>query len=102
MALRVLLVDDNAHFLHAARTLLEREGVTVAAVASSSAEALRQLDEHDPDVALVDIDLGPESGFDLAERLARPPTGEPARAVVLISAYPEQDLRDLIEASPAL
>jgi len=33
MALRVLIVDDSTHFLRAARTLLEREGVHVVAEA---------------------------------------------------------------------
>ena len=39
MALRLLIVDDNAHFLSAARDLLEREGVTVLGVAGTSTEA---------------------------------------------------------------
>jgi hypothetical protein len=64
MALRLLIVDDNAHFLRAARTLLEREGVRVVAVASTSAEAVRLARELRPDVTLLDIDLGNESGFD--------------------------------------
>ena len=34
--MRLLIVDDNAHFLEAARDLLEREGMTVVAVASTS------------------------------------------------------------------
>jgi CheY-like chemotaxis protein len=100
MALRVLIVDDNAHFLAAARDLLEREGMSVVAVASTSVEAIRRAEELRPDVTLVDIDLGEESGFDLARRLAETTSGE-CSPVILISAYPEQDLVDLIDASPA-
>jgi DNA-binding NarL/FixJ family response regulator len=99
--MRVLIVDDNAHFLGAARDLLEREGMTVVAVASTSAEALRRSDEFRPDVTLVDIDLGNESGFDLARQLADATSGERSR-VILISAYPEQDLVELIDDSPAI
>src|SRR4051812_3283172 len=33
MALHALIVDDNADFLQAARTLLERDGITVRGVA---------------------------------------------------------------------
>ena len=40
MALRVLIVDDNARFLEAARDLLDREGMTVVGVASTSVDAL--------------------------------------------------------------
>ena len=70
MALRSLIVDDNARFLAAARALLEREGVAVVGVASSCAEAVQLAESSSPDVALVDIDLGEESGFDVAQRLA--------------------------------
>jgi DNA-binding NarL/FixJ family response regulator len=101
MALRLLIVDDNAHFLHAARTLLEREGMRVVAVASTSADAIRYAGELQPDVTLVDIDLGAESGFDLARRLTDAGSAIAGR-VVLISAYPESDLRDIIDASPAI
>ena len=71
MPLRCLLVDDNEAFLEAASVLLEREGLTVVGVASSIAEALRQARALRPDVILVDIGLGDESGFDLARLLAR-------------------------------
>jgi CheY-like chemotaxis protein len=99
MALRALIVDDSARFLEAARELLEREGITVAGIASSSAEALERARELRPDVALVDIDLGAESGFDLARLFAEAPNPPP---VILISTRSEDDLVELIEASPAL
>jgi len=37
---RCLIVDDNESFLEAVRVLLEREGMSVAAVASTYADAL--------------------------------------------------------------
>ncbi len=101
MSLRLLIVDDNRQFLDAARDLLEREGMTVVAVASTSSEALERVDALRPDVTLVDIDLGEESGFDLARQLRHAAGADPP-PVVLISTYAEQDLRDLIEASPAV
>jgi CheY-like chemotaxis protein len=100
MAVRALIVDDNAEFLGAARSLLEREGIAVVGVASSGAGALRLVEEHDPDVVLVDVYLGDESGFDLAERLSAAPAQR--RPVILISADAEADLEDLIDASPAI
>jgi DNA-binding NarL/FixJ family response regulator len=100
MALRSLIVDDNAQFLAAARHLLEREGVEVVGVASTGAEALQLAGELRPDVTLVDIDLGEESGLDLARQLTAG-DGEGSR-VVLISAYSENDFADLIAASPAV
>jgi CheY-like chemotaxis protein len=94
--LRAVVVEDSAEFLRAARSLLEREGIIVAASASTGAEALRRVAEHHPDIVLVDVRLGDESGFDVAERLGR------HTPVILISAHPEQDFADLIDASPAI
>jgi CheY-like chemotaxis protein len=100
MTLRSLLVDDNARFLAAARELLEREGIEVVGVASSIADAARLAGSLQPDVCLVDIDLGDESGFDLARQLAE--RGDRSVRVVLISAYPERDFTDMIADSPAI
>jgi CheY-like chemotaxis protein len=100
MPLRCLLVDDNEAFLEAASLLLEREGVTIVGVASSIAEALRQARALRPDVILVDIGLGEESGFDLARLLAEDGRGGGAE-VILISTAAEVDYQELIDESPA-
>jgi DNA-binding NarL/FixJ family response regulator len=101
MALRLLIVDDNHRFLAAARDLLEREGMTVVGVASTGADALRYADELQPDVALVDIVLGEESGLNLAELLAGRANAGRTR-VVLISTHAEEDFVELIEGSSAV
>ena len=100
MPLRCLLVDDNETFLKAASLLLEREGVTVMGVASSIAGALRQARALRPEVILVDIGLGDESGFDLARLLAQNGQGGGAE-VILISTGAEADYAELIAESPA-
>ena len=100
MALRTLLVDDNSRFLAAARELLKREGIEVVGVASTIDAAVRLAGGLRPDVCIVDIDLGDESGFDLALRLAE--LGQPSPRVILISAYSERDFSDMIADSPAV
>jgi CheY-like chemotaxis protein len=95
-----LIVDDNASFLEAARILLEREGLSVAGVASTGADALRQVEAVHPDVVLVDIFLGDESGLDLTKRLVQDGVVHEA-PVILISTHSQADLEDLITASPA-
>ncbi len=97
--LRCLIVDDSPRFLDAARGLLERQGVTVVGVASNSAEALQRTGELRPDVTLLDIDLGGESGLELARRLNDQDGPAP---VILISTHAEQDYAELIAASPAI
>jgi CheY-like chemotaxis protein len=100
VSIRCLLVDDNDAFLKAASVLLQREGLTVVGVASNSAEALRQVRALRPDLILVDIGLGEESGFDLARLLAQDGHGGSAE-VILISARAETDYAELIAESPA-
>jgi DNA-binding NarL/FixJ family response regulator len=97
--LRCLIVDDSPRFLDAARGLLQRQGVAVVGVASTSAEALRRAGELRPDVTLVDIDLGGESGLELVRRLQDQDGPVP---VILISTHAEQDYAELIAASPAI
>jgi DNA-binding NarL/FixJ family response regulator len=100
MLLRCFIVDDSPHFLTAAQALLEREGCAVVGVASTTEEALRHVPDADPDVVLVDVDLGSESGFDLARRFQRETTVDQSR-VILISTYAEEDLGELLGAAPA-
>jgi DNA-binding NarL/FixJ family response regulator len=94
--LRCLIVDDNAAFVRAAVALLEREGLTVVGVASNTAHALRQAQDLRPDIILVDLLLGPESGFHLARQL----TEMDGWTVILISTHAEADFADLISSVP--
>jgi DNA-binding NarL/FixJ family response regulator len=100
MPMCCLIVDDNEPYLEAARALLERERLTVAGVSSTGAEALRQAENLRPDVALVDIALGEESGIDLARRLVRSDRGS-VPVVILISTHAYEDVAELIAGSPA-
>jgi CheY-like chemotaxis protein len=64
--MRCVIVDDDEAFVQAARTLLEREGMTVTGSAGSGAEAVQRVRALRPDVVLIDIRLGEESGFEAA------------------------------------
>ena len=99
VVLRCLIVDDNALFLEGAADLLRREGLDVVGVASNGAEAIQLVSELRPDVVLVDIDLGDEDGLELAGRLS---DLSPHANVILISTHSEEDLAQLIAATPAL
>jgi DNA-binding NarL/FixJ family response regulator len=99
MAVQCLIVDDNRDFLAAARTLLERESLAIAGVASTSEEALRKAELLRPDVVLVDVSLGDESGIELARRLVADPAVD--ATVILISTRSEAEIEDLISLSSA-
>ena len=72
----------------------------VVGVASTGAEALQQATELRPDIALLDIDLGGESGFDLARRLSQDASLGRTRMILISNA--EQDYTELIAASPVV
>jgi two-component system, NarL family, nitrate/nitrite response regulator NarL len=98
VALRCLIIDDNQEFLASARRLLESQGIEIVGSASSAQEAIRLVDELEPDVALVDVELGDEDGIALADELvARAPETE----VVLISSHDRSELSELLTSSRA-
>jgi two-component system, NarL family, nitrate/nitrite response regulator NarL len=99
VALRCLIVDDNEAFLASASRLLESQGLQVAGLASSSDEAVLLAEALEPDVVLVDVQLGDEDGLELTRRLA---TRDGSLRVVLISTHPEDALGELIYDSPAV
>jgi two-component system nitrate/nitrite response regulator NarL len=101
VSLSCLIVDDSPRFGEEARSLLEHEGVSVVGVAASGDEAVRLAEALRPDLALVDISLGEESGFDVARRLADGSNANPP-AVIFVSTYDEREFSGRIAASPAL
>jgi DNA-binding NarL/FixJ family response regulator len=94
VVIRCFIVDDNARFADAAAGLLEHQGMRVVGTATTGDEAVRGVAELRPDVTLVDIDLGAESGFDVVRRLEDATT-------VLTSTHDPADYADLIEESRA-
>jgi len=99
--MRCLIVDDSSVFRRTVRALLEPDGLAVT-VASTSGEAQDLIEEVDPDVVLVDINLGDENGFDLVTQLAgRTRRGGGALPTILISSHRFEDFEELIADSPA-
>jgi DNA-binding NarL/FixJ family response regulator len=99
VVLRCLIVDDNEAFLASASRLLSAQGLDVVGQASSGAEAVRLAHQLQPDVVLVDVQLGGEDGLELTRRLA---ANADAAAVILISSHSKDELGELIAESPAV
>jgi DNA-binding NarL/FixJ family response regulator len=99
VALRCLIVDDSESFLASASRRLARQGVEVVGRASSGAEALQLAQRLEPDVALVDVQLGREDGLEVTRRLA---ATAPGTRVILISSHSQDELGELVRDSSAV
>ncbi len=85
MATSVLLVDDHDLIRQGLRRAFERDAdFTVVGEASSVADATRMIDEHTPDVVILDVRLPDGSGLDAA-RQAR--AKYPNLGIVILTMY---------------
>lgn len=82
--LKAILIDDEAHALEALGQLLElyHPALTVAASCNTMPAAVQAIQLHKPDLILLDIDLGQESGFDLFKHFPNP-----AFSIIFITAH---------------
>jgi DNA-binding NarL/FixJ family response regulator len=87
--LRLVLIEDHSALRDGLELLLAREGLEVVGSAGTAAEGESLVLALDPDVALVDIRLGEESGIDVTRRLL---DDDPERRVVLYTGSAEVEL----------
>lgn len=86
--LKTLIVDDERLAREELRRLLKDiDGVQVVGDAANADQAEEAIDEHDPDLLLLDVQMPGGSGFDLLERLDAVPH------VVFVTAYDEYAIR---------
>ncbi|MGA7710850.1 MAG: response regulator transcription factor [Rhizomicrobium sp.] len=64
---RIFLVDDHPALRQGLALLLTQDGLQICGEAQNRAETLARLDGAKPDIVLLDISLGEESGLDLIE-----------------------------------
>src|SRR5918992_4616491 len=67
--MRLVLIEDHQALREGLELLLDREGCQVVGTAGTAGEGGELIERLDPDVALVDIRLGGESGIDLTRSL---------------------------------
>ncbi|MBT8226348.1 MAG: response regulator transcription factor [Dactylosporangium sp.] len=87
--MRVVIVEDNVLLAEGLRLLLDLEGATVVAVLHTADEFLPAVDEHAPDVAIMDVRLPPtyrDEGVRAAAECRRRRPGFP---VLVLSQYVE-------------
>ena len=85
---RVVVVDDHPIFRTGLVEALHGElGIEVCGEANTVATALDAIAAHRPDVAIIDLSLGSESGLDLVSALAK---AHPTTYVLIISGHDER------------
>jgi|SRR5436190_8181029 len=95
--LRVLVVDDNRDTAQTLGVLLRSEGYEVR-LAQSGTEALLTAEWFGADVALLDIKMPDQSGFDVAEELRRR-YGSKCPVLIAVSAYGDDANRQKADIS---
>jgi len=98
--IRILLADDHAVLRSGLRALLETEqDLKVIAEAPNGLDAVRLLEQHKPDVALVDISMPGLNGIEIARQAK---TCSPSTHVIILSAYGDEDyVREALQAGVA-
>ena len=70
--MRVVIADDDALVSVSLKTILEASGdIQVQAMGITAAQAVQLYEENQPDVLLLDIQMGEESGLDAAQKVLK-------------------------------
>jgi DNA-binding NarL/FixJ family response regulator len=96
MTLRVLVADDQALVRAGFRMILERGGYDVVAEAADGIEALALVEEHLPDVVLMDIRMPRMDGIEATRQVVARHPG--TRVVVLTTFDLDQYVYDAVRA----
>jgi two-component system, NarL family, nitrate/nitrite response regulator NarL len=96
MAIRIVLVDDHQIVLHGLRQLFERqEDIVVVDSCRDAASALAALDEHEPDVLVLDLRMPGQSGIDVLRAIAG--KHERCRRVLLTAAIRDDEVMEAVK-----
>jgi DNA-binding NarL/FixJ family response regulator len=87
--LRLVLIEDHQALREGLELLLGREGCEVVGTAGTAAEGHDLIERLEPDVSLVDIRLGEDSGIELTRAVLRE---DPSRRVVLYTGSSDVEL----------
>lgn len=94
----VLIVDDSGSFRRSARLLLADDGFEIVGEAQDGEAALQETERLRPEIVVLDVQLGSDDGFDVAEALARR-TDPPV--VVMISTRAPSTYAERLATTPA-
>jgi two-component system response regulator NreC len=88
MSLSVLLADDHEVVRQGFRAVLEREGFRIAGEAADGREAVRLVQDHNPDVAVLDLSMPQLNGLDAGRQILETCGGR--TGIVLLTMHREE------------
>jgi DNA-binding NarL/FixJ family response regulator len=91
----VVVCDDHLLFLDALASELARFGQEVVSASDNPSDALRAVVNLAPDVCLVDLALGPDSGLALADSVR---SSSPGTAIILLTGADATDVWPAVES----
>ena len=94
MTATVVLADDEAIIRLDLKEILTEAGYIVVGEAGNGADALALIEEHQPDLALLDVKMPKMTGLEIAGVLSGRPT-----AVVLLTAFSQREMIDEARAA---
>lgn len=97
-----VVLDEQPLWLEAMGNLLDRLGLDVVGSATTVAEALDNVEEHRPDVMVLDVDLGDKGDEALACIRSARATHRELRVVALGSEARAQDVEAVFEAGASV
>ena len=86
--MRILIAEDETIIRLDLRKLLEEAGHDVCAEARDGAEAVALAEEHDPDLAILDVKMPRLDGIEAARRILE----ERPIPIVMLTAYGQDEL----------
>lgn len=87
----VLIIDDDRDLVYAQTRLLQHLGINVISCTDPK-EAMHLIEEHRPEVVLLDLAMPGLNGFDVAEELQHNPDLKP-RCLAAVTGYSGDDMR---------
>lgn len=97
---KILLIDDDADFLEATKTVLESKSYDIS-VAHEGEEGLNKARDEKPDLIIMDVIMPVKDGFTAAEQLKNDPELSKI-PVMMLTAFTEKGGETSIPASRGL
>ena len=82
MTKKILIADDEPNIVTALEFLLQRSGYEVL-LAQDGEAALKQVEEHRPDLVLLDVMMSVKSGYEVCQRMRARPEWQHIKIVML-------------------